>query len=48
MHQLIRKDIIKLDDGFSYIENILDNTNKALRHAILSLLSVIVSCIKGV
>lgn len=50
VEELIRRDIFKISqgDGFSFIMEILAIKNKSLRHAVTSLISVIVSTLRGI
>lgn len=50
MEELIRRDIFKItqNDSFDFIMEILNIKNKSLRHAVTSLISVIVSTLRGI
>ena len=50
VYELIRNDIFLLHTKFrnKFLLELLDMQNKALRHALLALISVIVSTLKGV
>ena len=50
VEELIRRDIFKIthDENFDFLLKILSIKNKSLRHAVTSLISVIVSTIKGI
>lgn len=50
VEELIRRDIFKItqDENFKFLLHILNIKNKSLRHAITSLISVVVSTIKGI
>lgn len=48
--ELIRRDIFKISqtDNFDFLIEILNIKNKSLRHAVTSLISVIVSTLRGI
>lgn len=50
MEELIRRDIFKIsqNDSFDFLMEILNIKNKSLRHAVTSLISVIVSTLRGI
>lgn len=50
VEELIRRDIFKItqNDSFDFIMEILNIKNKSLRHAVTSLISVIVSTLRGI
>lgn len=50
VEELIRRDIFKISqhDNFSFLMEILNIKNKSLRHAVTSLISVIVSTLRGI
>ena len=50
VEELIRRDIFKISqhDNFDFLMEILSIKNKALRHAITSLISVLVSTLRGI
>ena len=50
VEELIRRDIFKIsqNDSFTFLMDILNIKNKSLRHAVTSLISVIVSTLRGI
>lgn len=50
MEELIRRGIFKIsqNDSFDFLMEILNIKNKSLRHAVTSLISVIVSTLRGI
>lgn len=50
VEELIRRDIFKVTqyDNFNFLMDILNIKNKSLRHAVTSLISVIVSTLRGI
>jgi len=50
VEELIRRDIFKItqNDNFNFLMTILNNKNRSLRHAVTSLISVIVSTLRGI
>jgi hypothetical protein len=50
VEELIRRDIFKItqNDSFDFLMAILNEKNKSLKHAITSLISVVVSTLRGI